>query len=260
MSGVRINRAGPGGIRTRRYEPTPSRNGPGTGPRLLVLMAVGVALTLTGCQEPSLDTRTYEVQYLPAYEVDQLIAPYVFTDRERNPGMMSTSQGAVTVRETRDNLDKIARVLEAYDRPRPSVMLHFQIIEANGAAEADPAISAVEAELRRLFRFEGYRLVAETQVGGIQGTGIRQAVSPAGGEDSFMIEAGVTEVRTGAETVTVTLDVGLHAARGGHILETSVTIPAGHSVVLGTANTPAFAGALILVVRAEIVRPERTTP
>lgn len=259
MSAMGINRVGPGDIGIRGLQRAASRNGRRTGSRLLVLLAVGTAMTLTGCQAPSLDTRTFEVQYLPAYEVDQLIAPYVFTDRERNPGMMSTSQGAVTVRETRDNLEKIARVLEEYDRPRPSVMLHFQIIEADGAAEADPAISAVETELRRLFRFEGYRLVAETQVGGIQGTGIRQAVSSAAGEE-FMIQAGVTEVRTGAETVTVTLDVGLVTPDIGRILETSVTIPAGHSVVLGTANAPAFSGALILVVRAEIVRPEATAP
>lgn len=259
MRAVGIGRIGPGGIATRGLGPAASRPGRWPGLRLPGLLAVGVALALTGCQAPSLDTRTFEVQYLPAYEVDQLIAPYVFTDRERNPGMMSTSQGAVTVRETRDNLDKIARVLEEYDRPRPSVMLHFQIIEANGAAETDPAISAVEAELRRLFRFEGYRLVAETQVGGIQGTGIRQAVSSAAG-DEFMIQAGVTEVRTGTEFVTVTLDVGLMTADVGRILETSVTIPAGHSVVLGTANAPAFSGALILVVRAEIVRPEGTAP
>lgn len=216
----------------------------------LAVLAAGMA----ACQGPSLETRTFDVQYLAPYQVEQLIAPYVFTDREQNPGMLSTTEGAVTVRETLDNLDKIARVLTEYDRPRPSVMLHFQIIEADGAAPEEPAIAAVEKELRRLFRFEGYRLVAETQVGGIQGTGIRQAVGSADG-DEFMIRAGVTEVRSGAETVTVTLDVGLAAAGVGDILQTSVTIPAGHSVVLGTAQAPAFDGALILVVRAEIMPP-----
>lgn len=211
-----------------------------------------LAAGLVACQGPSLETRTFDVQYLHTYQVEQLIAPYVFTDRAQNPGMLSTMEGAVTVRETPDNLDKIGRVLAEYDRPRPSVMLHFQIIEADGAGTGDPAIAAVEQELRRLFRFEGYRLVAETQVGGIQGTGIRQAVGSSDG-DEFMIQAGVTEVRTGAEPVTVTLDVALGAMGVGSILETSVTIPAGHSVVLGTARAPAFEGALILVVRAEIV-------
>jgi hypothetical protein len=228
------------------------------------VLLLPVAVAFSGCAEPELDTRTFEVRYLAGYEVENLIAPYVFSDREGQPGTMSTAESAVTVRETADNLDKIARVLEEFDRPRPSVMLHFQIIEADGAATTDPAIADVEAELRRLFRFDGYRLVAETQVGGIQGTGIRQMVVPTGGgpgprpygsaesAEGLMIRAGVTEVRTGGETSTVTLDVLLEASFGD-ILSTSVTIPAGHSVVLGTASPPGFQGALILVVRAEVV-------
>ncbi len=172
---------------------------------------------------------------------------------------MSSMDGALTVRETADNLARIERVLEQFDRPRPSVMLHFQIIEANGAGESDPAIAAVERELRRLFRFEGYTLVAETQLGGIQGTGFRQVVGGAGPDWEFMIQGGVTEVRRGAEATTVTVDVGLAAGGVGEILATTVTIPAGHSVVLGTTEAPGYEGALILVVRAELM-PEPASP
>lgn len=227
------------------------------------LLLLPLAAAFGGCADAPLDTRTFEVQYLAPHEVERLIAPYVFTDRESRPGTMSSAEGVITVRETVDNLDKIARVLEEFDRPRPSVMLHFQIIEADGETTSDPAIAEVEAELRRLFRFEGYQLVAETQVGGIQGTGIRQMVVPSGrgaprpggasdAGEAFMIRAGVTEVRTGGQAPTVTLDV-LLAANIGDILSTTVTIPAGHSVVLGTASPPGFEAALILVVRAEIV-------
>ena len=175
-----------------------------------------------------------------------------FYDLTRFPARAATHVFRVTASAAASPIDLVprARVVTTEDG--------IQFRNTGRLAEdtaADPAISAVEAELRRLFRFEGYRLVAETQVGGIQGTGIRQAVGSAAGEEAFMIQAGVTEVRTGAETVTVTLDVGLGASGVGQILETSVTIPAGHSVVLGTANAPAFTGALILVVRAEIVSP-----
>ncbi|NIP80187.1 MAG: hypothetical protein GWM90_13580 [Gemmatimonadetes bacterium] len=215
----------------------------------LLVLTAGMA----ACERPELDTRTFQVQYLAPYEVEHLIGPYVYRDRESGQGTMSTAQGAVTVRETPDNLDKIGRVLEEFDRPRPSVMLHFQIIEANGAAPADPAIAEVEAELRRLFRFDGYELVAETQVGGIQGTGIRQAVGGTSSGEGFIIEAGVTEVRPSERATTVTLDVQLGAESMGEILRTTVTIPAGHSVVLGTARSPVHEGALILVVRAEVM-------
>lgn len=230
--------------------------------RLNRLLMAALLLALGGlmaCQEPELDTRTFEVRYLQWNEVRDILEPYVFTDREGRAGMMSTSQRAVTVRETEDNLEKIARVLEQFDVPKPTVMLSFQIIEADGARETDPAIAEVETELRRLFRFEGYELVAETQVVGIQSTGIRQMIGDArttytSDEGFFMIEGGVNEVRgtTGAAP-TITLDVRLSHRDMPNILSTTVTIPAGHSVVLGTAQAPGIEGALILVVKAEIV-------
>lgn len=221
--------------------------------RMLALGIAAVAtLSAAACDAgPTLDTRTFELQYLRGGEAEQLIAPYVFTDREGAPGMMSPSQGALTVRETADNLDKIGRVLAQYDRQKPTVMLTFQIIQANGAGASDPAIAEVEQELRRLFRFKGYELVAETHVAAIQGTAIRQLVG-GDGEPRFLIHSGVNEVRAGTEATTLTLDVGLDAAGAGTILETSVTIPAGHSVVLGTGQAPALDGAVILVVRAEV--------
>ena len=218
------------------------------------LLLASLAILLGGCQGPELDTRTFEVRYLPSHQVDALIAPYVYTDRERSPGTLSATEGAVTVRETEDNLDKIARVLEQYDRPRPTGMLHFQISEADGAVGTDPAIADVEQELRRLFRFEGYELLAETKVGGIAGTALHQVVRARDGDTEFGIRGGVSEVRTGASGATVTLDVEL-SSRGGQGLATTVTIPADHTVVLGTAQAEGVEGALILTVRAEVVQP-----
>lgn len=93
---------------------------------------------------------------------------------------MSFVDDAVTVRETPDNLDKIARVLAQFDRPTLSVRLHFQIIQADGAARSDPAIAEVEAALRKLFRFRGYRLVGEAVVGGTEHSEASQEI--AGGE------------------------------------------------------------------------------
>ena len=251
-------------VQEARVQEAKGREARGRGARgwwgglVVAVLVVGAAACEPG---PALETRTFEVQYLPSYRVDQLIAPYVFSDRAESPGMMSATEGAVTVRETPDNLEKIARVLAEYDRPNPTIMLSFQIIEADGAAEPDPAIEAVERELRRLFRFEGYDLVAETQIVGIQGTGTRQIVRGEGPDpESFVVRTGVTEVRRGDPT-TVTLDVQLALAPSatptlGPLLETSVTVPAGHSVVLGTAQSTEFEGALILVVRAEILDAE----
>ena len=47
---------------------------------------------------------------LPASAAEALVAPYIY-DREESPGSMSSLDGAITIRETSDNLDQIERVL-----------------------------------------------------------------------------------------------------------------------------------------------------
>ena len=213
----------------------------------VAVLGAGVA----GCEGGTeLDTRTFELRYLEPSQVNNLVDPYVFRDREGAPGTWSTSSGALTVRETSDNLDKIERMLAEFDRPKPLVMLHFQVIRANGGGASDPAIAEIERELRRLFRFDGYELLAETRVGAMERSRIRQ-IARGGGEE-FLIEGGVEELRVGGETPTLTLEISVSTSEVPQALMTRVTLPAGHAVVLGTAETET-SGALILVVRAEIV-------
>src|SRR5438094_8854637 len=125
--------------------------------------AITVAALLAACSPrgPNLDTRTFALKYLRGSDAIPIVVPYVYTDRPNAKAVFSVSDSALTVRETPDNLDKIARVLAQYDRPRPFIRLTFHLIEADGAAIADPAIRDVEATLRQLFRFRGYRLVGE---------------------------------------------------------------------------------------------------
>jgi len=134
-----------------------------------ICCAAMLVLVAGACRGPQLETQTFELEYLDAHTAASLIEPYVYFDRERNPGTVSTAgdmaSHLITVRETRDNLEKIERVLSEYDQPAPMVQLHFQLIEANGTATQDPAIDDVESALRRLFKFEGYRLVADANTG-----------------------------------------------------------------------------------------------
>lgn len=220
---------------------------------LRMAAVVAAATGLVACGGDELDTRTFELRHMETREAQQLIGPYVYAEREGAPGTISAAGSAITVRETPENLERIGNVLERLDRPRPLVTLHFQIIRADGARGSDPAIAEVERELRRLFRFEGYELVAETRVGVRENAAVRQ-VARGGGEE-YLIEGGVLDVRYGEEGVALTVEVQLSTEEVGRALMTQITIPVGHAVVLGTAET-ASSGALILVVRAEVARGE----
>ena len=50
---------------------------------------------------PQLDVQTFQLEHRTGYEAAELIAPYVYQDRGEDPGTMSATVDALTVRETR---------------------------------------------------------------------------------------------------------------------------------------------------------------
>jgi hypothetical protein len=220
---------------------------------LLVVLAVAVVWVAFRFASggPTLDTQTFELQYLDENEAVQLIRPYVFEDRPDAPGSISATSSALTVRETPDNLGKIRRVLAEYDRPKPTVRLHFQLIEADGATTADPAIAEVETELRRLFRYQGYRLLTEAVVGGTEFSNVEQVVGNDGAEQ-WIVSAMIESVRLSGDSGTVRVRAGVRSPMRGSF-ETTVNARFGQTLVVGNAQLMQDGGTLILTVRPEVV-------
>jgi hypothetical protein len=210
-------------------------------PLLLCLVA---ALVAACGGTPILDTRTFQLKYIRADQAQDIIAPYVYADRPNAKGMISRSASTLTVRETRDNLEKIARVLAQYDVPRPMVRLTFHLIQADGAATTDPAIADVETTLRALFRFQGYRLVQQGLFITAEGGDVQQMLG------SYAIFPSVERVSGSGDSALVDLGVRL---RGPHSdFSTRVTVPAGKTAVLGNVGDDPR-GTLILTVKPELV-------
>jgi hypothetical protein len=218
---------------------------------LTALAALGVVLAACS-RGPDLDTRTFELRHLAAHEAEAMIDPYVWGDRPDAPGSISATGNTITVRETADNLEKIERVLYEFDRPKPTVRLHFQLIEANGSSTADPAIAEVEAELRKLFRYSGYRLITDAVVGGMEGSNIEQVVGEAPPEDGWIVTASIGEVRMIGDSGWVTMRVGVRNPMRG-AFETRVNAREGQTLVVGNAQLMEGGGTLILTVRPEFV-------
>jgi hypothetical protein len=210
-----------------------------------------------GSSGPRLDVQTFNLENRSGNEAADLIAPYVFFDREKNPGTMSSTRDAITVRETRDNLEKIGRVLAEFDQPIPGIRLHFQLIEADSFREEDPAIAEVVEELRDLFRYEGYRLLGEAMVPVAGGVQSYQDFSQGflGVENPIKVEARALMLRTGS----IRLDPVELSDTWSQLLATSVNISPGQTIVLGGAQArtemvdgrPSGRTVLILTVRAE---------
>ena len=214
---------------------------------LLALFAAGAC-----SMEEELEVRTFQLEHMQPHEAQPLIDPYVFADREGAQGMVSAVEGAISVRETRDNLDRIARVLEEFDRPRDDVRLHFQLIEANGYADVAPAIAEVETELRKIFQFDGYRLAGE---GVVSASDRSEIVQVLGGPDGGYFLTGRLYF---LQTDVIRLEeINLNAnGPDGATMRTTVNIRPGQTLVLGSSprlGAGADRGTLMLTVRAEVV-------
>jgi hypothetical protein len=204
-----------------------------------------------------LETRTFELQYMNPAEAVEMIAPYVYPERESAAGLVTHFTGGVTVRETRENLARIQDVLANYDVATPAVRLHFQLIEADGFQGTDARIADVQQALQELFRFEGYRLLAEPQMVAMEGAGSTQLLSVGEqrsqtdpGTKDYHLEARVEEVRNRGDNASVVLTVGLHG--DWERIETSMAVRVGQTVVLGSSKGRGTS-TIILTVRPELV-------
>jgi hypothetical protein len=225
------------------------------GKRIAFVGVILLAASNISCSDgPALETRTFELMYLDDDVASELVAPYVYFDRQGQNGAMTVVEGKLTVRETTDNLDRIARVLAEFDTPKPGVRLRFQLIEADGFDSTDPEIMEVENALRDVFRFEGYQLIGEALINGIAGSWVQQDV-PSDDGVVFRIHAGISSIRTDSEGGSVQLQVELQAW-GDALLGTSLRVRSGQTAVLGSAALRTGEKSdrtLILAVRPEII-------
>lgn len=212
-----------------------------------LLLCLGAALVAACGGTPILDTRTFQLKYIRADQARDIIAPYVYADRPNAKGMMSSSASTITIRETRDNLDKIARVLTQYDVPRPMVRLTFQLIQADGATTTDPAIAEVEETLRKLFRFRGYRLLQQGLFITAEGGDVSQMLG------GYAIYPMVQRVSGSGDSALVDLGVRLRGG-GPRFMDfsTRVTVLTGKTAILGNVAEDAR-GTLILTVKPELI-------
>jgi hypothetical protein len=212
------------------------------------LTMAGVLLASTAfaaCDDRNNETRTFRLDHMSPHSAGELVAPYV--PAGSTLVRVSQTPAAITISASRERLEQIEEMLERLDVAAPSVQLRFQLIEADGFTTTDPAIADVEAALRELFRFQGYRLVADALVTTAPFNSAEQRL--LGFDDTpLTLQVSVGQVNRSESAASVQLNVRL-VGQNGQILGTGVVVPGGQTVVLGTARPDQSRGALILVVR-----------
>lgn len=210
-------------------------------------LIAALIVLLSGCSAGGSDTRTFALTHIDPDQAMQLVEPYVPGGQENITGTRSPASLTITAPESR--LQQIEDVLRTYDQPTPDVQLRFQVIEADGFTETDPAIADVQQALQQVFRFNGYRLGGEAVVRVRAPSNLRQQILV--GDQPFMLAGYAHRVVRSAAGSAAEVTVEL-SGPAGDLLQTAVTIPDGQVVVVGSARSQAAGRTLILVVRAQI--------
>lgn len=201
-----------------------------------------------------METRTFQLHQLSNDEAQALLTPYV-----REGGRLSGRNKLITVREEPERLKAIEDLLRKYDGDENAsdLMLHVQVIEADGFTGRDTAIADIEQTLRHTFRYRGYRLAGEAYIQAREGTVFRRSIGrgyvTGQNEGGYMLEGRVDRVTTSQNEQRVPIDIQLRGpAQGGFVeVGSTVTGTLGKPTVLGQSTGN---GAVILVVRPSLAR------
>lgn len=133
-----------------------------------------------------------------------------------------------------------------------NVQLTFHVIEADGFQNDDPEIRTVVTELRKLFRFQGYRLLSESVLHATANP--RSSVNQQVADDERRLYHIGADVSTVGDDLALAVRLGLRtgAEDWTWLINASVRLQDGKTVVLGTARLAGQSGALILVVTPRI--------
>lgn len=206
-----------------------------------------------------MEVRQYTLQVLTGSEATSLLAPYV--PFEDGGGVWRSGGSVISVIGTKRTLAVADSVLKSYDHPPATIVLRFMLIAATDSAVKDSRIGEVDGELRRLLKFNGYRRVGEATSVVSETQGFTSTMSTTDLFD-FTVDGSVKNVRDGRLSIAIQLRSGTTGLIMGvptsptarQLLSTTLTVPMGQTVVLGTAAADHGFAALILTVRPELAK------
>ena len=214
------------------------------------LLGAATLLVLGACfGERDLEVRTISLDHLTAVQAMELAKPYLSKD-----GMVFHSKemlNSISVKDHSRNVERIRNLLSSRDASPANVALHFQLIRATPAGEVGPGLDRLAEALGELLRFNGYELLSEAVVSASERGVVEQSLD--GGGMPLQLGVRIDDLRGSDNNGSAELSVELRRAAGsGQVLATSVVVPMGQTVVLGSAYPGSDGNALILTVRGEM--------
>ena len=246
----------------------------------VVVVVAALAVQSAYAQQPAEDESGYVVKTIPLRRLSNndaatLLNPYMMHRGAAYPA--GATIHAITLRGAPKTIAEMERLLAQYDRAPENVTLQFQLIAADNSDTRDPTVAGLDSVLRSVLKFTGYHRLSSALVSGSDRTISR--LTMAGGGEEYLITYEIDAVQSAVGKsdgnihihVSLGQSAGMMTAPGSAPLEkpllsTGLTVPDGHTVVLGSivertigarGAPPPPPRALILTVTPQITAARR---
>ncbi len=158
-----------------------------------------------------------------------------------------------TVKCTKENMKKIAKLVEQYDVPLKQVWIEVRLVLASMEKKAGSTLpqelKAVEEQFKTLFRYQNYEILDDAKVMVVEDNGCFLTI----GGGKFAVNVSKVEIHNDIINLNnFTLEQTGNEAKT--ILSTFVNLTIGDTVVLGASNVDNSKYALIVTVNANVVK------
>ncbi|MBN1892875.1 hypothetical protein JW906_00190 [bacterium] len=167
-------------------------------------------------------------------------------------------KSGILVRDTRENVARARALIAQSDVPPRQIWLQLLLIEADGQGGGrnvpdDPEFRDLQGKLKSLFKFQTYNVIGRADIHGQENASF-SIMQDAGqtGKAAFAVRSGRLE--WGGSSVrlrdlTITVQKPVHSE-----ISTTVNVPLGDTVVLGSSKGGTQDHAVIAVVKVSDVR------
>ena len=159
----------------------------------------------------------------------------------------------LSVRETEENILKIKKMIEKYDVPFKQIWLELRLIyasnETNGGSKMPDELKTVSEQLKSLFRFNKYELLDDAKVSVEENSHCMFRTGKGYCDVKIQNVEFINENGGLIKLKNINLQGRVN---NGPILATTVNIPNGDTLIIGTSSADESGKALIAVVTAKV--------
>lgn len=200
---------------------------------------------------PDLLKQSFQVRHRPPGEIFERLRS------ELGPfGQIVSMVGAqITLKDTPERIAGIKALLSELDLPPASIWLKMSALVASSDGPAENTLPddlrTISKKLESLFRYKSYKLLESAHFSALE----NERCSILFGQGHYRTDIQRVEVARDNSPVIKLKDIAIiKLPENIPVLMTSVSIPQGDTIILGASNADATGKALIVIVKAELVK------